>query len=128
MMVIVGHKDIPYKPLYYVESVEEIKTTPAGSTLWLGSFAEAKELVKHCFENGIEYAVTVESAKEAIFANALHAKFIVCNQPLSTKVQKIAETYLFDAKIMVPVNDESEIEGVAEAGVDGVIFPDAVVT
>ncbi len=127
-MIIVGHKDIPYKPLYYVENIEEIKTTPAGSILWLGSFSETKELVKHCFENGIEYAVTVESVKEAIFANALHAKFIVCGQPLSTKVQKIAESYLFDAKIMVPVNDESEIEGVAEAGVDGVIFPDAVLT
>jgi len=46
---------------------------------------------------------------------------------LASKLQKIAENYLFDAKILVPISNESEMEIVAEAGIDGVIFQDAII-
>ncbi len=126
-MLIIGHEDIPFNPLYYVESVEEIENTPAGSTLMLGLFKESKAIARHCFENGLKYAITAESLKEALLANALHAEYILCSFELAASVQKIAETYLFDAKILVPVNDESELEAVADAGIDGVVFQEAVV-
>lgn len=126
-MILIGHPDIPYNPLYYVESVDEIKKSPSGSALWLGSFKESRDLVKHCFENGIEYAVTAESIKDAVMANSLHARYIVAPLELAIELQKIAETYLFDAKILVPINDENEIERVAKEGVDGVIFSAAII-
>jgi len=126
-MIIIGHPDIPFDPLYYVETIEEIAKTPPNSTLWLGSFAEAKDIAKHCYENHISYAVMAESLNDALLANALHAQYILADHSLASKLQKIAENYLFDAKILVPVSYESEMEIVAEAGIDGVIFQDAII-
>ncbi len=126
-MIIIGHEDIPFRPLYYVDGIEEIENTPAGSTLLLGPFGESKEIARHCYENGLRYAVTAESLKEALFANALNAEYILCSFELAPSIQKIAENYLFDAKIVVPVNDENELEAVAEEGIDGVIFKEAVI-
>ncbi|WP_300795995.1 hypothetical protein [Helicobacter sp. UBA3407] len=37
-------------------------------------------------------------------------------------MQKLAETYLFDAKILLCIQEEQEIEKTAECGIDGVIF------
>jgi len=126
-MIIIGHPDIPFEPFYYVESIEEIAKTPPNSTLWLGSFASAKEIAKHCFKNHIAYGVMAESVNDALLSNALHARYILADHSLASKLQKIAENYLFDAKILVPISDESEMETTAEAGIDGVIFQDAII-
>ena len=126
-MIIIGHPDIPFEPLYYVETIEEIAKTPPNSTLWLGAFSDAKEIAKHCYENHIAYGVMAESVNDALFANALHARYILADHSLASKLQKIAENYLFDAKILVPISNESEMEIVAEAGIDGVIFQDAII-
>jgi len=126
-MIILGHPDIPFDPLYYVESIEEIAKTPPNSTLWLGRFASSKDIAKHCNKNHIDYGVMAESVNDALLANALHAQYILADISLASKLQKIAETYLFDAKILVPVSEESEMERVATAGIDGVIFQEALV-
>jgi len=126
-MIIIGHPDIPFDPLYYVESIEEIAKTPPNSTLWLGAFDTAKKIAKHCYENHIAYGVMAESVNDALFANALHAKYIVADIESAEILQKIAENYLFDAKILVPVSDENEMEIVAINGIDGVIFQDAII-
>lgn len=127
-MIIIGHEDIPYRPLHYVETPEEIETTPAGSVLWLGPLAGAKKLARHCYENSLEYAVMAESVTDAVKANALHARYIVVPAELAEEIQSIAETYLFDAKILLPITEESEIEAAAKAGIDGVLFPSGVVS
>ncbi len=125
-MVILGHPHIPYEPLYYVESEEEIARTPAGATLWLGPYRETVELAKHCHKNALPYGVMAESLTDALLANALGARYILASEPLASAVQKAAETYLFDAKVLVPVTEESDMEAVAQAGIDGVIFQEAI--
>jgi len=126
-MIIIGHVDIPFEPLYYVETIEEIAKTPPNSTLWLGVFAEAKEIAKHCYKNQIAYGVMAESINDALLSNALHARYILVNEPLASKVQKIAENYLFDAKILVPILNEDKMQTIAEIGIDGVIFQNAII-
>jgi hypothetical protein len=126
-MIILGHPDIPFQPLHYVESVEEISRTPSGVVLWLGPYAQAKEIAKHCRQNRIAYAVMAESLIDALLANALHATYILAQMPLATQLQKMAETYLFDAKIIVPIDEEIEMAAIAQAGIDGVIFQEAIV-
>ena len=125
-MLIVGHPDVPYEPLYYVESVDEIAQTPSGSILWLGPYQETMELAKHCRANELRYGVMAQSLKDALLANALGATYILAQFPLAEAVQKAADTYLFDAKILVPIDEENEIENVAQAGIDGVIFQRAI--
>ncbi|WP_456382909.1 hypothetical protein [Hydrogenimonas sp.] len=125
-MIIIGHPDIPYEPFYYVETIEEIAQTPSGATLWLGPYRQTVELARHCHQNGLPYGVMAESLTDALLANALGARYILASEPLASKVQKAAETYLFDAKVLVPVTDESDMEAVAQVGVDGIIFPQAI--
>ena len=125
-MIILGHPDIPFEPLHYVESVEEIAQTPAGATLWLGPYRETVELAHHCLQHGLPYGVMAETLTDALLANALGARYILVSEPLATTVQKAAETYLFDAKILLPVTEESEMEEAAQAGIDGVIFQTAI--
>ncbi len=125
-MLIIGHPDIPFEPLHYVETVEEIAQTPPNATLWLGPLKKAKPLAKHCQKNRLAYGVMAESVNDALVANALHARYILCAFDLAEQVQPIAETYLFDAKILVPVSEEAEMEAVAQKGIDGVIFPQAI--
>ncbi len=125
-MIILGHPDIPFEPLHYVESVEEIAQTPAGATLWLGPYRPTVALARHCRKNGLPYGIMAESLTDALLANALGARYILASEPLASAVQKAAETYLFDAKILVPVTEESELDAVAQAGIDGVIFQNAI--
>ncbi len=125
-MLVVGHPDIPYEPLHYVESVEEIAQTPPNAVLWLGPYREAVDLAKHCRAHGLRFAVMAETLTDAILANALHAAYILADDALAPMLQKTADTYLFDAKILVPVNEEEDMEAVAQAGIDGVIFQDAI--
>ncbi len=125
-MIILGHPEIPFEPLHYVESIEEIDRTPPGSTLWLGPFGTAKAIARHCRDHRIGYAVMAERVTDALLANALHARYILADADLAPKLQKIAETYLFDAKILLPVSSEAEMEDAAEAGIDGVIFEEAI--
>ena len=126
-MIIIGHPDIPYEPFYYVETVGEIDHTPSNATLWLGPWRETKEIAKHCHANRIPYAVMAQSVEDALLANALRAAFILADTALAPKIQKIAETYLFDAKILLPVSDETELAKAAAEGIDGVIFQNAIV-
>ena len=42
-------------------------------------------------------------------------------------MQKVAESYLFGAKILVHVENEEEILSHIEAAIDGVLFSEAVV-
>ncbi len=125
-MIILGHPDIPFEPLHYVESIDEIERTPPSGTLWLGPFGGAKEIARHCYEQRIPYAVMAETITDALLANTLHATYILADAKLAPKLQKIAETYLFDAKILLPISDEAEMEAAAEAGIDGVIYEAAI--
>ena len=126
MMILIGHPDIPYEPLHYVETEEEIAQTPPNATLWLGPWQEAKTLARHCRDHGIAYAVSAETVEEAVLANALHAAYIVADAAHAGTFQKVAETYLFDAKIMVPLADGEPFESYALEGIDGVIFQSAI--
>lgn len=126
-MIILGHPLIPFAPLYYVESINEIKHTPPGSLLWLGGFAQAQALIGHCRTNNLKFALHAASLKEALLANAQEAAYIVVDHAIAGNVQKAADTYLFESRILVPVSDDNELEKVAEAGIDGVLFESAII-
>jgi len=38
------------------------------------------------------------------------------------EIQKIAENYMFDSKIIQPIKTDDEVEEVALKGIDGVIY------
>lgn len=126
-MIIFGHRFIDSEPLYHVLSVEAISNTPSSATVYI-EFVEANlDIIKHASDNGVAFALSVNNVTEIIYASSLNASYIIVSKELAKIAQKIANDYLFDAKILVNIEDESEIEELAILGVDGVIFSNAII-
>jgi len=125
-MLIFGHPWIESPRFVKVFTVEEIAKSRAGDILLLEPLNVSIELARHAKANELPYAVTINSLKEALLANALGAHYVVCQHEQAIEIQKVAEEYLFDAKILVLVEGEREIETMARFGIDGVVFSGAI--
>lgn len=125
-MIVIGHKFIDYKPFYFVNTIEEIKRTESNSVVVLNFSEENIELLKYCQKNSINFGVFVNRIKEIIFANALGANFLIVEKEFGVQSQKIADEYLFDAKILILGREESDIEFVALNFIDGIIFKNSI--
>ncbi len=119
-MIILGSEYIPYPQFSFITNIENIKTTPSRSNLF---FSFDLEVMDYCSKNDIPYSVFVDDVTQAIYANSLHAQFIfIYDLQTASKIQKIAENYMFDSKIIYIIQDDTHIEEVANQGIDGVIF------
>jgi len=119
-MKIFGHPWIESEAFFLVSNSEEIKNTAPNSTLRIENFNI--ELLHYCDKNGLAYMVVVSDIKEAIFANLLHAKYLLCYKSLAKELMPIAQNYLFDAQVVALISEEQEIEEMARVNVDGVLF------
>ncbi len=126
-MLLFGHRFISSERFYHVEDVDMILRTPSNATLYVEFHENSLELFTHMQENSLKYAVKIASVEELIYAESLGATYIVVSSDLAKNGQKIAENYLFDAKILVKIEEEKEIEVMAYEGIDGVIFPNAII-
>ena len=126
-MLIFGHPHIPHEKLYHINSIEAIEHTPSNSVLLFDFDNEVFELIEHARENALEFAINITSLKEALICENLDARYLLITQTLASQVQKAADTYLFDAKILVHIEEEDTMESLAQIGADGVIFAEAVI-
>jgi hypothetical protein len=122
-MIVIGHKDIEYKPFFNISKKEDVDKTPPNSTLILDYDSN---ICKFLEKNSLNFAIKVKDQLEVILASNLGASFIVCNHSLAKDAQKFADSYLFDAKILVLIDSEDEIVEVAKDEIDGVIFKEAI--
>ena len=122
-MIIIGDKLIPFEELFKIDSIDDIKNTKANSTVL---FTYCNEIAKYCFENEISFAIAVNSIKEAVYSSNLNAKYIITNKELSKELQKIADNYMYDAKILAIIESSDEFEEIAKAQIDGVIFKNLI--
>jgi len=126
-MLIFGHPWVESRRFVKIFSVEEIEKSTPEDTLLLEPLNVSLELAHHCKRNGLSFALTISSLKEALLANALGADFLVCQHEQAIEIQKVAEEYLFDTKVLVLVEEDREIETMARFGIDGIVFPRAIV-
>ena len=126
-MIVIGHPWIEGSFFRKVFSKEDIARTDANEVVLLEPLVDSHDLAAYCQANQITYAVTASTINDAILANALGASYLVCEEDDAMVVQPIAETYLFDAKVLVLIHEEKEIAKIARSGIDGVIFPEAIV-
>lgn len=126
-MLIFGHPHIENEKLYHISSTEAIKHTPSNSTLLFDYNNEVFELISYARENALEFALDVTSLKDALFAENLDAKYILTSYENASVVQRAVDTYLFDAKLLIHVQDESKMEDLAQHGIDGIIFAEAII-
>ncbi|MEA3554193.1 MAG: hypothetical protein U9R39_07335 [Campylobacterota bacterium] len=118
-MIIIGDNYINYENISVINSIEDIKLTKPNTTV---VFEFDKDLMKYCNQNDLNYAVKIVSIKESIYANNLNARYILPDNKLLEVVQKIAENYMFDSKILATIEKEQSIEDIALKSIDGVIF------
>ena len=126
-MLLFGHRFIQSESFYHVGDVDSIKHTPSSSTIYL-EFSEANlDIIAHANVNAVEMALRISNITELIYAASLGAKYIVVSKNSAKTAQNIAENYLFDAKILVMLESEDEIQEFAILGIDGAICSNAIV-
>ena len=121
-MLIFGHLWIESPLFYQIDTIDDIINTPPNSIVSIDNLDKNIELIKHCQKNLIPFCLYINSIKEAIFANSFGAKYIISNKDLAKEIMPIAQNYLFDTRVLAKISDEDEIEEMAKAGVDGVLF------
>ncbi len=126
-MLIYGHRFIQSDTFYHVTNIDAISKTPPNSTIFLNFSEDNLETINHATTNEITLALGVKNITQIIYASSLGASFIVIPKELAKTAQNIANDYLFDAKILIQIEDESELEELAIIGVDGVIFSNAII-
>ena len=122
-MILIGDKLIPFENISFIFNLEEIKNTKANSTIL---FYYDDEIILYCYENELPYAVIVTSIKEAIYSNNLNAKYIISQKELSIELQKIADNYIYDSKILAIIDSNEEFEKIAKCEIDGIIYRDLI--
>lgn len=126
-MLIFGHRFIESEDFYHVSDIESIKNTPPSSTIYLEFNEDNLDIISHLQTNQLVFALRASTIQQIMYASSLGASFIVISEDLAKSAQNIANNYLFDAKILVKIKEEDEIEELAILGVDGVIFSNAII-
>ncbi len=121
-LIILGHDFIKSEPFYLIKKSEDIIQTPANSTVVFDFNEQNLELCRYCEEHDVLFTLIVKKSKDVLFANALKASYIICDKTLAPKAQKLADDYMFDAKILLYSLCEDDIEWAADLGIDGIIF------
>lgn len=125
-MIIIGHPWIKSSRFHKIFSVEDIAKTQADEIVLLEPLGNSHPTAQHCQEHNIPFAVVVNTLDDALFANALGAKYIICEEDDALMIQPIAQEYLFDTRILVLIHNEKEISKIARGKIDGVIFAEAI--
>ncbi|MCW8955101.1 MAG: hypothetical protein OQK48_09200 [Sulfurimonas sp.] len=126
-MLLFGHRFIDSENIFHIQSIDAIKNTPPSSTPLVDFNEENLDIIKHVVVNSMPLAINVENITQIIYASSLGATYIVLPKELAKTAQDLADNYLFDAKILVHVEEEDEIEELALLGVDGIIFSNAII-
>ncbi len=125
-MILIGHPWIKSRRFCRVFSLDDIKASNSNDIVLLEPLVDSHALAEYCHENGIDYAVVVNTLDDAIYANALGASYMICDEDTALMVQPVAQEYLFDTRVLVLIHSEKEISKIARGGIDGVIFAGAI--
>ncbi len=120
-MILIGDNLIPFENISFIDSILDIENSLPNSTL---IFNYDENLLSYANKNELIIAVVVSSIKEAIYCNCLNTKYIICEKKLAKNIQKIAENYMFDSKILVIIESSNDIESSAISEIDGIIYKD----
>lgn len=125
-MIIIGHPWIKSHHFCKVFSIEDIQKSKTDNIVLLEPLVDSHKYAEYCQANDIEFAVVVNTLDDALFSNALGAKYIICQEDDALMIQPIAQEYLFDTQILVLIYTEKDMNKIARRGIDGIIFAEAI--
>ena len=126
-MLFFGHRFMESENFYHVQSIDSIQNTPPSSTIVVDFNEDNLDIIKHTVSNSIPLALQVKNITQIMYASSLGATYILVSKDLAKTAQNLADNYLFDAKILVNIEKEAEIEELALLGIDGIIFSNAII-
>jgi len=126
-MLLFGHKYIKAENFYHISSIDDVVKTPPNSIIYLIFDERNLDIIEYLNQNNILFALHVKNISELIFAYNLQASYITVDIDFAKTAQDIAENYLFDAKILTHIKYDEDIQTVAKLGIDGALFPTAIV-
>lgn len=126
-MQLFGHRFINNQSFYHVLNIDAIQNTPPSSTLYLQFSEDNLDIIEHLRANYLSFALSATTITELIYASSLQASYIIVPKELAKNAQDIANNYLFDAKILVLIDDNDEIEEFALLGIDGALLRNAII-
>lgn len=122
-MLILNHPLITPLNVVFIKKKDKIQNTLPNDFLILENCDSILRLAKYCQENHLSFGAIVTSITEALLLVNLNTRYLLTKDlKLANALQKLAETYLFDAKILWCITQESDIEIAAKDGIDGVIL------
>ena len=121
-MVVLGFfLELNEQKIEYLKDFNSIdKTNP--SSIVVVDF-NINDIKKYSSYNNL-LGVVVKSIKEFIIVANCEVLYAFCEYELSKTLQKIAENYMYDTKVISIIDNEDSIEQIALDGIDGVINRD----
>jgi len=126
-MIIIGHPWIESPTFCKVFSIKEIEHTKPNQIVLLEPLNESHNIARYCQANRVSFAVIVNALEDALYANALGAAYVLCEEDDASVIQPIANEYLFDTRILVHIYSEKEMIKIARLGIDGVLYHEAII-
>jgi hypothetical protein len=120
-MIILNDSRFSDEIFFYATSLEDISNAQNNSTIIFKYSETDLNIYKFCKKNNIPYAVEINSLKELIFISNLDAKYALCELNIASELQKFADNYLTNTKIIVK-SHISNIEILAKQEIDGIFI------
>lgn len=126
-MLLFGHPYIPSQPFYRIASIEALRHTPSNSVVVLYFSPENLDIIDHLRQNNVRFALHIETIVDAVIGENLGASYLIVLPKVAEEIQKVAEHYLFDAKILGYIDEPKYLNDLIEMHLDGAIFPDSII-
>jgi hypothetical protein len=127
LMILFGHPLLSSEQFYHISSIDAISNTPSNSIIALIFEEQNLDIITHLRLNNIRFALYVTSAIEAVLAENFRATYLIVNSKSGLEIQKIAEHYLFDAKVLGYCEEVENLEKLIDMRLDGAIFAESIV-
>jgi hypothetical protein len=126
-MILFGHPLLSSERFYHIESLEAIAKTPSNSIIALFFAPQNIDIIVHLDNNKIRFALYVTSTTEAVLAENMNANYLIVHPKVGQEIQKVADHYMFDAKVLSYIDQEDQLEKLIDMRLDGAIFIEAIV-
>lgn len=120
-MIFIGDELVPCEETMMIFHKDQIAESKPNSTVL---FNYNSEILGFAKQNSVSCGVIVSNITQALYCNALDAKYIVCSKDMAKEIQVIAENYMFDSKILAIIDSNNELPSIASNEIDGVIYKD----
>ena len=126
-MLLFGHPYVPSQPFYHIDAIEAVRHTPANSVVTLYFTPENLDIIEYLAQNSVRFALHIETTTDAVIAENLGASYLIVLPKHAEAIQKVAEHYLFDAKVLGYIEEMDDLEDLIDLRLDGAIFSDAII-